>query len=313
MIICAGEALIDMIPVTGENGEATLKPVSGGAIFNTAIGLGRLGVDVAMVTGLSRDLFGRQLERDLIRSGVSTEFITFCDRPTTLAFLELTDGSATYHFYDENTAGRLLKNEDIKPTPDTASAWYFGGISLCALPAANTYADLAAAQAENAVIMIDPNIRPSFIEDETAYRARMSRLCGFADIIKCSDEDLDWLIPRETDERERVSTFIESVCCGIWPALLVITRGGDGLTLYRKGQPGLTVPATHAKVVDTVGAGDTFNAGLLARLSEKNLLNKTDIRALTDEDTLDALTFAAKVAAVTVSRQGANPPWREEL
>ena len=313
MIICAGEALIDMIPLADGQNSSALEPISGGAIFNTAIALGRLGAPTAIVTGLSRDLFGRQLAQDLSANGITTDLIVYSDRPTTLAFVELQNGSAFYHFYDENTAGRLLTYADLDHVPDRADGFYFGGISLCALPAADAYAALATARAGQSVIMLDPNIRPGFIQDETAYRARLSRMCQLADIIKCSDEDLAWIVSDQGTEDARVAKFIAQTCNGYWPALLVVTRGADGVCVYRENQPAIALPAQPADVVDTVGAGDTFNAGLMARLKERNLFTKTALANLSTDDVSDAITFAARVAAITVSRRGANPPRRSEL
>ena len=113
MILCAGEALIDMLPRTLPDGSAVFAPVAGGAVFNTSVALGRLGADVGLVTGLSRDLFGEVLMNALAASDVDSELAVLSDRPTTLAFVTLTDGHARYAFYDENTAGRMLEPEDM--------------------------------------------------------------------------------------------------------------------------------------------------------------------------------------------------------
>ena len=113
MILCCGEALIDMIPVADSDGKAAFSPLSGGAIFNTSIALGRLDTPVALLSGISTDLFGKQLNKELLNSNVSTEFLIRSDRPTTLAFVLLKNGNAEYTFYDENSAGRLIEVNDI--------------------------------------------------------------------------------------------------------------------------------------------------------------------------------------------------------
>jgi len=195
MIVCCGEALIDMIPLSGVDGKLTFRPLSGGAQFNTAIGLGRLGINCGMVSGISNDMFGQQLVQALTQSDVSTQYLIRSDRPTTLAFVKLIKGQASYTFYDENSAGCTLFPKSIGDFPASVSCLSFGGISLIGDPSASTYCQLAETNSFNKVIMVDPNIRPSFILDEYSYRQRLQRIMAVADIIKLSDEDLIWLVP----------------------------------------------------------------------------------------------------------------------
>ena len=142
MILCCGEALIDMIPDQAGAGGSAYRPHPGGAVFNTAIALGRLGAPVGLLSGVSTDPFGQQLHDSLARDGVSTELLIRSDRLTTLAMVHLIDGSATYSFYDENSAGRMISTADMPALPDQVSALFFGGISLAAEPGADTYAGL---------------------------------------------------------------------------------------------------------------------------------------------------------------------------
>lgn len=308
MIVCCGEALIDMIPLQGADGMQGFQPLAGGAIFNTAIGLGRLDQKVAMISGISNDLFGQQLADALATSKVHTNLLVRSDLPTTLAFVRLINGNASYTFYDENTAGRSIRLEVIPSLPNTANCLYFGGISLISEPGADAYCALAEREAGKRVIMLDPNIRPSFITDEKIYRQRITRMIAVADIIKVSDEDLNWLIPGGADIAEKVIRLRQ-------PAnqLIVVTRGAESCLAF--GNVGLLVevPVQKANVVDTVGAGDTFNSGLLASLSEQDCLSKGDVAELQVEQVANALAYGAKVAALTVSRAGANSPWLEEL
>src|SRR5262245_43961277 len=134
MILCCGEALIDMLPRESMAGEPAFAPYAGGAVFNTAIALGRLGVPVGFFSGLSSDLFGQQLREALTASRVSTDYANISDRPTTLAFVRLVDGHATYTFYDENTAGRMLTEGDLPPLAADVQAMLFGAISLIPEP-----------------------------------------------------------------------------------------------------------------------------------------------------------------------------------
>ena len=307
MILCCGEALIDMIPAQTDAGEGFV-PHAGGAIYNTAIGLGRLGADVAMVTGLSRDLFGQILQDGLVASGVETSMFVQSDRPTTLAFVKLVDGHATYQFYDENSASRMLQYEDIPSVPDDTKAMYFGGISLACEPGADAYAALCDAESDHRLIMIDPNIRPGFIQDEARYRDRLAGMFTRADIVKVSDEDLDWIV---TDV-EGLSAQARALQAKR-PKVVIVTLGKAGACAFLPGGVEVSVASQPTEVVDTVGAGDTFNAGVLAKLGQLGLLSKSSVEAMSLEQMHEVLAFGAKVAAVTVSRAGANPPWAHEL
>ncbi len=309
MILCCGEALIDMIPKpTVEGGREGFVPHSGGAVFNTAIALGRLGTQVGMVTGLSSDMFGQQLTEALQASHVDTTRVIRSDRPTTLAFVKLTDGHATYFFFDENTAGRLIAPGDLPDLSGDVTALFFGGISLAVEPCADTYAALLDRDGESRAVMLDPNIRPGFIKDVDRYRARLSAMLAKTDIVKVSDEDLNWIFPGP----ESLSAKLEKMRA-TGPKVVLLTRGGEGATAYLADGTPVSVAAQKVKTVDTVGAGDTFNAGVLASLSEQGCLTRTGIAALTEPQIRAALDLAAKAAAITVTRAGANPPWREEI
>ncbi|MBY6084362.1 carbohydrate kinase family protein [Ruegeria arenilitoris] len=308
MILCCGEALIDMIAEPTVSGAQGFVPHSGGAVFNTAIALGRLGAPAGMLTGLSRDMFGQQLAQALKDSHVDGSQVVLSDRPTTLAFVQLQDGHATYSFVDENSAGRMLRPEDMPDQLTATSALYFGGISLACEPCADAYAALLDRHGAERAVMIDPNIRPGFIQDQTRYRTRLNRMIAQADIVKVSDEDLDWIVPGPETLEEKVPLLLQA-----GPAVVIVTRGSQGSTGYLADGRTVSVPVTPVQVVDTVGAGDTFNAGVLAQLHRAGLLTKQALRAISPDDLRAALELGGKVAAVTVSRAGANPPWAHEL
>ena len=306
MILCCGEALIDMLPRETTRGESAFAPYSGGAVFNTAIALGRLGAPVEFFTGLSSDLFGDMLRRTLAESRVGTRYSPLSARPTTLAFVKLTNGQAKYVFYDENTAGRMLAEADLPALNDDVSAMLFGAISLIPEPCGSAYEALMRREHATRVTMLDPNIRPNFIPDPAAHRARMMRMVAMADIVKLSDEDLGWF--GETGDTDEVARR----WLGLGPKLILVTRGGEGATGY-SATATVKVPAWRVEVVDTVGAGDTFNAGVLAALHERGVLTKSAVAKLDEDDIRSALDLGVRAAAVTVSRAGANPPWRGEL
>lgn len=308
MILCCGEALIDMIPTPTKAGPDGFVPHAGGAVFNTAIALGRLGAQVGMLSGLSSDMFGRQLVDGLKASHVDVSHLVLSDRPTTLAFVRLVGGHATYDFYDENSAGRMITAQDMPTLSNEVSALYFGGISLACEPGADAYADLLAGATKGRAVMIDPNIRPGFIKDIERYRQRLDRMLALSDIVKVSDEDLNWLNPATMSLHDKVREILRK-----GPSVVILTRGGEGATGYLANGDEVQVPAVKAEMVDTVGAGDTFNAGVLAKLSELGQLEKDALAKLEPEVLAEALAYGARVAAVTVSRAGANPPWVEEV
>lgn len=305
MIIACGEALIDMLPRTATTGEPAFAPHAGGSVFNTAVALGRLGADAGFFGGLSTDMMGAILAARLDESGVDYSFRARSARPTTLAFVQLQGGQASYAFYDENTAGRMLSPDDLPPS-GAAKAWFFGGISLVAEPCGSTYEALQAREAVHAVTMLDPNIRPGFIMDDEAHRIRIRRMTARADIVKVSDEDLHWIMgPGDPGDLARA-------LLGQGPSLVCLTEGAGGARGFTRDTE-VHVPSPIVTVVDTVGAGDTFNAGLLAALDQAGCLTKPALAALDAGVLGEALALGVRAAAVTVSRTGANPPWRNEL
>ena len=306
MIVCCGEALIDMLPRESHAGEPCFAPYPGGAVFNTAIALGRLGVPAGFFTGLSRDLFGDMLRETLENSNVATGYTNFSDRPTTLAFVRLAGGQASYLFYDENTAGRMLVEADLPVLDAGVEALHFSCISLISEPCGSTYEALMRREHQNRVMMLDPNIRSSFIQDKPKHLARMRRMIAMADVVKLSDEDLSWF--GESGSFDDVA--------GAWlelgPKLIVVTHGPKGAVGYSRRHK-VEVPSQRVTVADTVGAGDTFNAGILASLHQQDALKKATLADLSEAAIRSALSLGAKAAAVTVSRAGANPPWKHEL
>ena len=297
-----------MIPAPTSDGGTGYVPHSGGAVFNTAIALGRLGISTGMLTGLSTDLFGVQLQKALKDSNVTSDLCIRSDLPTTLAFVNLKNGHASYTFYDENSAGRMLSAADVPKLPSGIDALFFGGISLAVEPCADAYADLLCKSASDHVIMLDPNIRPGFIRDEQSYRTRLQKLLAHSDIVKVSDEDLSWLFP-DTDPLDQKASRLQSM----GPALVIITRGARGATAYMKNQSVVSIPVPKVEVIDTVGAGDTFNAGVLAALADQGLLAKDAIMKIRKENLETALSYGTTAAATSVTRKGANPPWHQEL
>ncbi|MGH4027486.1 carbohydrate kinase family protein [Actinomycetota bacterium Odt1-20B] len=306
MIVVAGEALIDLVPHgepegTGPGGLPALAPRLGGGPFNTAVALGRLGAPVAFVSRVSRDGFGEALLGGLRTAGVDVSYVQRGAEPTTLAVASIgADGSAGYSFYVEGTADRLF--EVPGQLPREIRAMSFGTCSLVLEPGASAYEELLRAQAARGVFTaLDPNIRAVLIPDADAYRARFKSWLPSVSLLKLSQEDADWLggSPQEW------------LAAG--PAAVVVTRGGAGLSVHTRACGEVRVPGEQVAVVDTIGAGDTVNAALLHGLSARDALSAEAVEALSGDAWAEVLRFAARAAAVTCSRAGAEPPYAREL
>ncbi|WP_282702023.1 carbohydrate kinase [Streptomyces sp. CC219B] len=300
MIVVAGEALIDLVP-QGTGALADLKPALGGGPYNTAVALGRLGSPTAFCSRTSHDAFGTALLDGLRRAGVDVSGVQRGPEPTTLAVATLdANGSASYSFYVDGTADRLFAAPDALPAGTRAVS--FGTCSLVLEPGASAYEKLMrTAAAQGVFTALDPNIRPGLIPDPDAYRARFRSWLPSVSLLKLSAEDAEWLgdAPREW------------LAAG--PSAVVVTHGGDGLTVLTRDGAEYSVPGEKVDVVDTIGAGDTVNAALLHGLTAQNALSAEALAALGADGWTRLLRFAARAAAITCSRAGAEPPYAHEL
>lgn len=300
MIVVAGEALIDLVP-RGAGALAGLQPVLGGGPYNTAVALGRLGSPVAFCSRVSRDAFGEALLGGLRRAGVDVSAVQRGTEPTTLALASIdAHGSAAYSFYVEGTADRLFAAPAALPTGTRAVC--FGTCSLVLEPGASAYEELLrTAAAQGVFTALDPNIRAGLIPDADAYRARFQSWLPSVSLLKVSEEDALWLggSPREW------------LAAG--PSAVVITQGGDGLTVFTRDGAVLPVPGETVDVVDTIGAGDTVNAALLHGLASLDALTPRALASLGADGWTRVLRFAARAAAITCSRAGAEPPYAHEV
>mgnify|MGYP006278005179 CR=1 FL=1 len=311
MILCCGDALIDMLPVDRPDPVPAWAAHPGGAVFNTAIALGRLGVPVGLMTGLSTDGFGAMLRDALQRGGVDPALSVTSVRKTTLAFVSLDDGQATYSFHDAGSALRMLQPDDLPALPATVGALFFGGISLVGEPCGTAFEAVLHRDAGRRVVMVDPNIRPDFVTDPAAFRARIDRMIARSHIVKLSDEDLVWLDTEGGPDRTMAQQMQAIRARG--PSLVIVTRGAAGVSALTGTGTVMEIPARRVPVVDTVGAGDTFNAGLLARLHDLGALSPEALRALPPDALRAALEYGVAASAVVVTRPGAQPPDRSDL
>jgi fructokinase len=306
MIVSCGDALIDFLPRETKEGALAYQPFVGGSLHNTAIALGRLGVPTGFFDGISTDFFGEMIAESLESSHVDLRYALRPDRPTTLAFVKLEAGHARYVFQDEGTAGRMLTEADIPNFADDVVALHTGSIRLIGEPGASIYETMIARESPRRVISLDPNVRPSLIKDRAAFVARVRRMAAHADIVKLSDEDAEWLSPGtklDPFARELLNSGVK---------IVIVTRGSKGGIAFT-GRGSVEAVPIKVEVADTVGAGDTFTAGVLTALHRLGKLTKPALAELSEADLDRALSFASRAAAVTVSRPGADPPWAHEM
>jgi len=305
MIVSCGEALIDFVPMTGGGGESGYRPLVGGSPLNVAVAVARLERPAGFLARLSSDLFGDMIVGHMTANGVDTRHVRRADQPTTLAFVSLAAGEEPqYAFFAENSADRNLAPGDIAADlGDDVACLHFGSFSLAIEPSGSTLGGLMAREHGRRVIALDPNIRPTLIPDKAAFTRRLEGWLPLADIVKVSRADLDWLYPGE-DWRAVAARWRAT-----GPALVVVTLGAEGA--HALGGFGETAVAGRpVRVVDTVGAGDTFHAGLLAALDEAGLLTPARLRETTAEAAAGALDWGVRASALTCARAGADPPGR---
>ncbi len=296
MIAVVGEALIDA-HLDGD----LLRLFPGGGPFNTAIALGRLGAPAWYLGAISRDRFGRELEMRLQAAGVNTDRIVRVDAPTPIAIVDSSSVEPSYSFYLAGTSHEALQRHDLEDLPHEVAALHIGTLALATDPPASAIVDFAEREAHLRTLVVDPNIRPALIEDRGPYLKRLERLSSVTDLLKLSAADLSWLYP-DRSEGDAVGALLHGgVGC------VVLTRGSEGAEGWiDSGSARVNAPAVT--VVDTVGAGDAFGAGLLAWLWRSGRLDKPKLRRLELGELEAALAYAAAVAAAQCTRASAWGP-----
>jgi fructokinase len=308
MILVCGEALIDLFVGAPSPTGLQAEAVAGGSPFNVAIGIGRLGRSTAFLSTLSDDAFGAFLNDKLVEAGVSTAYIQQCSKRTTLSVVATNAaGHPQYSFYAEESADRALTPDALPPhLPQDVRVIAAGSYSLGVEPVASAIEALIHREAGKRVISLDPNVRPRVVGDLTVYRERFERLLAHATIVKASDEDAELLYPSQ-DVAGVAKNWLER-----GPKLVIVTRGARGPMAVFKDSI-IERPSPSIDVIDTVGAGDTFHAALLAWFDAKSQLTPEAIGSLDQDHVAAALDFASKAAAIVCTRRGANPPSWEEV
>ena len=307
MIICAGESLIDMVSFRGE---PEYTPHVGGSNFNSSIALGRLGSNSYYFGAISNDSYGELIEDCLRGSNVKEDFIIKTNRPTTLAYADVVDGIAEYTFVDEHSAGRMLDQTSLKPFVKRvikAKALLVGGISLQTEPCGSSWQWLIEQVSGHLPIYLDANIRPDFIENKRSYFDRFVRLTSKVDIVKISEDDYRYLYGAQDFNKVSKDWLNNGV------KLVIFTLGAEGSKVIYDNGKEVFAKSKKVDVVDTIAAGDTFNAGFLLSLDEQGLLDRESLDIISDTQLEKVLTFANKVASFTVTKKGANPPWLDEI
>jgi fructokinase len=310
MILVCGEALVDLFVNENPNAEPTARITLGGSPMNVAIGLARLGEKVAFCGGISSDRFGLALRQKLLSEHVDPDFIIQSDRLTTISVVTTdSSGQPTYSFHGEGKADREVHDAMTpKGLPDEVKALTFGSYTLAVAPVADAYLALARREAAKRVISVDPNLRLNVTPDLEDWKQRFDGFLALADIVKASEEDIALVYGENVAIDEIVAKWFA------WgPSLILVTHGANGATGYLKSGGKISLPGKQIKVVDTVGAGDTFHAAILAYLNKSQKLSKASIADLTLQELGPAIEFAVTAAAITCSRQGADLPKQADV
>ena len=307
MFVVSGEALMDVFAVGDTPTGVQLDARIGGSPFNVAVGLARLGQSVALLAGLSTGFLGQRLMRALQDEGVLTDCVMTLDAPTTLSLIGLDDrGVPSYSFYGQGAADRSLPLSALALLPSSARAFHFGSYAMVVDPVAMTQRALVDRECERSLISYDPNVRLNVEPRLEPWREVLRWMLPRTHLLKISDEDLGLIDPG----REPADFASEAIAGGA--AAVVVTRGARGAMGWT-ADGRAEVASRPVVVVDTVGAGDTFQAAMLAWLAEQGRLTPDGLRSLSQHGLGSMLSFAADAAAITCSRQGANLPRRAEL
>jgi fructokinase len=307
VILSCGDALIDFVPVMAVDGREAVRQAVGGSCLNIAVGIARLGAPAGFVGGISTDLFGRMIADHAAASSVDLQHATRSEHQTTLAFVRIVAGESQYAFYDAGTASASWTYRRGSIAFDAIDAVHVGSTTLVHEKGAAETIGLIEDARETATISFDPNCRPNLVHDQSRYRARMSLFANNADIVRMSDVDFDYLYGNK-DFAAVAASLLEQGA-----SLVVITRGNNGALAWHSNAGAIEVGAPPVDAVDTIGAGDSFQAALLFALRDMKRIERLKLGAIGAAELRQAISFACKCAAITCTRAGADPPRRGEV
>lgn len=307
MFVVCGEALMDVFADGDTPTGMALDARVGGSPFNVAVGLARLAQPVSFFGALSRGFLGERLMRGLRSEGVGTASIARVDAPTTLGLVGTdVQGVPTYAFYGERGADRQLEVDALDLLPTRISAVHLGSYATVVEPIASTLRSLVQREHPRTPISYDVNIRLNVEPDLARWRSTLQWMLPRTHLLKVSEEDLSPLLPGVSLEQFAANALARGV------RLVVVTRGGEGVQAWTTSAS-QNVPAVPVPVVDTVGAGDSFQAALLTWLAEHDCLSTEAMGSMSTLELREALLFAVCAASITCSRRGADLPRRSDL
>lgn len=302
-IAILGEALIDF----KSTGELAFQGFVGGSSLNVATASSRLGQATTFLTQISSDLFGARLKDHMVQNQIDTTYVLETDAHSTLAFVEERGGQAHYSFMGHGAADTLYNPQPRPVLSSSVLFMQFGSISLLTDPTSSSIAEIVANHRKGMTVVFDPNCRPSLTSDLAGYKLKLGAWLELAHLVKVSDQDLSWLEPDKT------LSEVANEWLSKGPKAVIITKGEHGSVLFRTGKPNLEIETPKVRVIDTVGAGDTFTAGLMVGLLEHGHTNSDLLETYSDETWLAVMQFAAVSAAINCTRAGANPPTRADV
>jgi len=302
MLLSCGDALIDFLPVKSVNGRDAAVPVAGGSCLNVAVGMARLGAPTGFVGGISTDLFGRMIAEHALASQVELRYATRSEHQTTLAFVRTVAGEPQYAFYDEATASRNWIYRCGSIPIDEIEAIHVGSTTLVNDEGAAHALAMIDDAGASVTISFDPNCRPALVRRKARYVDQMDAFAASADIVRMSDVDFEFLYGGN-DYAGRAKSLMATGA-----SLVVVTRGIKGAQAWH-GRAGMVeVRAPTIDVVDTIGAGDSFQAALLFALRALRRISAEKLIEMNPDELRRALSFASVCAAFTCGRAGADPP-----
>lgn len=312
MYLVCGEALYDvLIDPTGaaSPNKVSLSAKAGGSPHNVAIGLARLGCPVALATEIAPDTLGRLLESRLAAEGVDGKFLRRTGKATPLAMVDVDAlGNARYVFHGLDAILFHPDPEAIKPHWKSIYGVHVGSIPIVSRQSSAMLLDLLRTAPKGIINSFDPNVRIAFEPDIERWRLGVESFRKLAHMIKVSEEDLKAIYGADVDEGVIAQRWLSPHC-----TLVVLTRGARGASLYSRSAGRVDVPAVKVIVADTVGAGDSFQAAMLAWLAEKRLASPSALAKLSPEQLSAMGHFCSQAAAITCRHRGPEFPYRKAL
>jgi fructokinase len=298
-IAVIGEALVDLVPGSGAGQFVAHR---GGSPYNVAIGLARLGQPTALFARMPGNSFGRLLRDGAAAEGIDLRYAPVATEPTTLAVVSLDEQArASYDFYVNGTADWQWTTSELTSLADVAEVVHFGSLASWIAPGASVIRAAVASVRDRVLISYDPNVRASLMGAPDDGRLLVEAAVAVAHVVKASREDIEWLYPSLDPSLVAARWF------GLGAQFVVITDGADGALAFTPTSS-WSVAGRPVEVIDTVGAGDAFTAGLLAGLAGRSIRGSTALAAASPSELGAAVDEAIEVSALTCQRAGADPP-----